>query len=152
MSISGDESADIAPLTAVEIKKLKIKDIRKRLEARGQKCSGCVEKDEYVAKYLEVQHMPLVERPKAPATEDKAPMDREKLDELMSQLKGSGMNFQAFTPQDLEGLSPEQMATKFGGNGRGRKGSKGGRGAGNSKKSTTTSTKTKVEESDTVEL
>ena len=98
--------------------------------------------------------MPLVER-KAPVKEDKAPpMDREKLDELMAQLKGSGMNFQAFTPQDLEGLSPEQMATKFGGNGRGggrnsRKGSKGG--GGDSKKSTT-STKTKVEDADTVEL
>ena len=64
----GDEQGE---LTIDEIKKLKVKEIRKRLDERGQKCSGCVEKDEYVAKYLEFQHMPLVER-KAPVTEDKA--------------------------------------------------------------------------------
>ena len=140
-----------AELSLEEVKKLRVKDLRKGLAARGQACSGCVEKDEFVAKFMEVQSMPIIESKKEAAPAPESKLDREKLEELMSSLKGSGMNFKAFTPQDLEGMTPDEMAKKFGGGGGGGGGGSGG-GKRNSKRSASSSKAKANEDEDRVEL
>ena len=39
--------------------KLKVKDLKKILDQRGVKCSGCTEKTEFVNKCLETEHMEM---------------------------------------------------------------------------------------------
>jgi hypothetical protein len=112
-----DEQPVAEQLTSEDAGKLRVKELRKLLAARGQSCSGCVEKHEFVAKFMEVQHLPLV-KAEPPAAPSDPGLDKEKLDELLASLKGAGgggMNFQAFTAKDFEGLSPDEMAKKFGG-------------------------------------
>jgi hypothetical protein len=119
-----EQPASEQQLTREEAGKLRVKELRKLLAGRGQACSGCVEKHEFVEKFMEVQHLPLVkaEPPKSEEPSDPG-LDKAKLDELLASLKGAGgggMNFQAFTAKDFEGLSPDEMAKKFGGGSNGR--------------------------------
>ena len=151
--------AAAAVLEIEDVKKLRVKEIRKLLAARGQACTGCVEKDEFVAKFMEVQSMPVLEPTKpAPPVDKMDPAQRAKLEALMNQLKGSGMgNFKTFTPQDFEGLSPDEMAAKFGGPGGGAGGGKQRRGGAKSGKSKSSGSsaggrRATEEPGDTVEL
>lgn len=145
-------------LTEAEVKKLRVKVIRKLLKERGQECKGCVEKEEFVAKFLEVQWMPKQEPPPRKKTAQEKMEDDERLKDIMDALKKgggggmNGMNFKTFTPQDFEGLSPDEMAKKFGEGGGGGAGARGGKnrraGKGKTSKPAAASTKSREKEDD----
>ena len=44
------------PLTEGELKKLRIRALRRMLKERGVKCKGCTDKSEFVKRVLETQH------------------------------------------------------------------------------------------------
>ena len=50
----GGAEPSMVTLTEVEVKKLRVKAIRGLLEDRGYDCKGCMEKEEFVARLLEV--------------------------------------------------------------------------------------------------
>lgn len=115
-------SEEAALLSKEEISKLSIKELRKRFSERGQSCSGCAEKSEWVNKYFEIQSQEVI-TPKPKPEEPKS--KKKEMDDIMASLKKSGLGggFQAFSREDLDGLSPEEMARKFEPNGgRGRRG------------------------------
>lgn len=86
---------------------------------RGLECKGCSEKDDYVKMTYDNQHLPIVpkEPPVNPSTGELPPdgskIDPKELEELMRKMKSNGFgNSRFFSPSDLEGLSPEEMADK----------------------------------------
>lgn len=147
------ETAEPAPLTESEVKKLRVKAIRKLLKERGQECKGCVEKDEFVAKFLEVQSLPKQEPPPRKKTAQEKMEESERLKDIMDALKRggggmNGMNFKTFTPGDFEGLSPDEMAKKFGGG----SGARGGGKQRQRKASSTPKPRQEKDESEHIEL
>jgi len=75
---AADAAADARPppppaLERAELAKLKVKQLHEMLRARGQKCEGCAEKEDLVARVLEVQHLPTLTatpRPPPPPPEE----------------------------------------------------------------------------------
>lgn len=57
---SGAAAEEKAPTTEAEFKKLKVKDLKKFLEDRGQSCDGCEEKSEFVRECLKHAATPLL--------------------------------------------------------------------------------------------
>lgn len=122
-------------LSLDEIKKMPVKKLRQFLAARGLECKGCAEKDDFVKMAFENKDTPVAPKPEAstpaPSSDEKDPETKKKeLDDLMASLRGSGLGdgIKMFTKDDFEGLSPEQMAAKFGGGGGGGGGGRGGKG------------------------
>ena len=123
-----DATAPATPTTIEELKKMPIKKLRQFLFARGLECRGCAEKEDFVKLAFENIDTPL--KAAAPPAEEpeksKEQKDKE-LADIMASLKSSGLGdgIKMFTKDDFAGLSPDQMAEKFG---EGRNSKKGGRG------------------------
>jgi hypothetical protein len=144
-SAAGEQS-----LTVDEIKKMPVKKLKQFLAARGLECKGCAEKEDFVKMAFDNKDTPLAAKPEENAAasssgEEPNPETKKKeLDDLMASLRGSGLGdgIKMFTKDDFAGLSPEQMAAKFGeggggGGGRGKGGRGKSRGSNNAKKSST---------------
>jgi len=132
----GGSVAEGGGLGLGEVRKLRLKDIRGRLAARGLECRGCAEKDDYAQLYFEQQHAPLQDPRDSDNESDndrdsanakintgasaKAPPSAEEMDGIKARLREQGFgdgNFgsfgRMFSPSDLEGLSPEEMQRKL---------------------------------------
>ena len=139
MSNAEDATAPATPTTIEELKKMPIKQLRQFLFARGLECRGCAEKEDFVKLAFENIDTPLkAATPPAPQEEPektKEQKDKE-LADIMASLKSSGLGdgIKMYTKDDFAGLSPEQMADKFG---EGRSGK--GRGGGGRSKSSRSS-------------
>ena len=121
--------------TQEELAKMPVKKLRQFLAARGLECKGCAEKEDFVKMAFANKDTPLKQAAEPAATpEDDSPEAKRKKDkemeDLMASLRGSGLGdgIKMFTKDDFAGLSPEQMAEKFGGGG--GMGGGGGRGRG----------------------
>jgi hypothetical protein len=114
---SGDDGVDCAAM--------RTKALRQWLAARGLKCDGCAEKADYVALCEQNRDAPLMEPPDEPAASGgprvrtPGPKKDADINELLKSMKGMpGMeNIKVFSPDDLAGLSGEDMAAEMGGGG-----------------------------------
>ena len=132
-----EDASVVAPPTQEELAKMPVKKLRQFLAARGLECKGCAEKEDFVKMAFDNKDTPLKQAAEpaaaAAAPEDDSPEAKQKKDkemeDLMASLRSSGLGdgIKMFTKDDFAGLSPEQMAEKFGGGGGG-----GGRGRGGS--------------------
>jgi len=133
-----EDASVVAPPTQEELAKMPVKKLRQFLAARGLECKGCAEKEDFVKMAFDNKDTPLKQAAEpaaaAAAPEDDSPEAKRKKDkemeDLMASLRSSGLGdgIKMFTKDDFAGLSPEQMAEKFGGGG----GGGGGRGRGGS--------------------
>lgn len=93
-----------------------MKTLKEFITSKGLTCKGCSEKEDYVKMAFKNQHLPSVEtQPSAPSEPLKKDPDvsREEIDELMEKLRRGGMgNSKFFSANDLQGLSPEELAEK----------------------------------------
>ena len=129
---SNGEDATAQPEDAVSLeslKKMPIKKLRQFLFARGLECRGCAEKEDFVKLAFDNIDTPLkpVAPPVAEVEPEKTKEQKDKeLADIMASLKGSGLGdgIKMYTKEDFEGLSPDQMAEKFG---EGRNSKRGGR-------------------------
>jgi len=88
-----DEKADSVPptttesgkplVTEAEIKKMRTKQLRTFLYARGVTCKGCAEKDDFVKMAMESRHL---------KTKDEEEEDQQRTDEMMRNMRDKGAN------------------------------------------------------------
>ena len=100
---------DNTELTMEEIKKMKVKELRRFLYDRGLSCKGCSEKEEFVNQVYESRNVPK----KVEKEEELDPAEEERKDkeiaDLMAKLKMQGFGGNVFSAKDLKNMDFDAM-------------------------------------------
>jgi hypothetical protein len=118
-SIDVDKPAvlSVELLTIEEIRKLPGKELQRRLKKKGVSCKGCSEKIDFINKVFESQEQEdIVEAPPKPPVVESGGLDKEKIDELMEDLRRAGYakDGKVFPGSDFANLSPEEIQERMG--------------------------------------
>jgi len=102
----------------IDCKRMKVKELRQMLAARGVKCEGCAEKADFqqlCEKEKDTPLLPVEDEPAAPAEPEK----EKDVEEMLKGFKGiPGMEgVKMFSGDDLKNMNYEQMGNMFGGGG-----------------------------------
>jgi len=105
-----DETSE---LSLDDIKKMKVKELRRFLYDRGLNCKGCSEKEEFVNKVFENRNIPMKESEKKQEQEKIDPEEEARKDkeiaDLMAKLKSQGFGGNVFSAKDLKNMDFDKM-------------------------------------------